>query len=59
MKTLKDIDVKDKIVLVRADYNVPLSRDEEGAGRLQAILEFVRVCQHYFTYVSMAQKRLF
>ena len=24
MKTLKDIDVKDKIVLVRTDYNVPL-----------------------------------
>ncbi|MBQ6316761.1 MAG: phosphoglycerate kinase [Oscillospiraceae bacterium] len=24
MKTIKDIDIKNKIVLVRVDYNVPL-----------------------------------
>lgn len=30
MKTLKDFDFKDKIVLVRADYNVPLARGDDG-----------------------------
>ena len=24
MKTIKDIDIKDKIILMRVDYNVPL-----------------------------------
>jgi len=38
MKTLKDIDVKDKTVLVRADYNVPLSRDEEGKWQVESDL---------------------
>lgn len=38
MKTLKDIDVKDKIILVRADYNVPLSRDEDGEWSVESDL---------------------
>ena len=38
MKTLKDIDVKDKIVLVRADYNVPLFRDEENKQQIASDL---------------------
>ncbi len=29
-KTIRDVDVKDQVVLVRADYNVPLYEDEEG-----------------------------
>lgn len=38
MKTLKDVDVKDKIVLVRTDYNVPLFRDEEGKWQVASDL---------------------
>lgn len=38
MRTLKDIDVKDKIILVRADYNVPLSCDEEGKYQVESDL---------------------
>ncbi len=30
-KTVRDVDVKDQIVLVRADYNVPLTEDENGS----------------------------
>ncbi len=29
-KTVKDVDVKDQVVLVRADYNVPLAEHEDG-----------------------------
>lgn len=29
-KTVRDVEVKDQIVLVRVDYNVPLYEDEEG-----------------------------
>ncbi len=29
-KTIKDVDVKDQVVLVRADYNVPLEQDADG-----------------------------
>lgn len=36
MRTLKDIDVKDKTVLVRADYNVPLSCDNEGKWQVES-----------------------
>lgn len=38
MKTLKDIDVKDKTVLMRADYNVPLSQDEDGKWQVESDL---------------------
>lgn len=38
MRTLKDIDVKDKTVLMRADYNVPLSCDDEGKWRVESDL---------------------
>lgn len=38
MRTLKDIDVKDKTVLVRADYNVPLSCDNEGKWQVESDL---------------------
>jgi phosphoglycerate kinase len=34
-KTVRDIDVNDKVVLVRADYNVPLSEAEEVADDLR------------------------
>lgn len=38
MRTLKDIDVEDKTVLVRADYNVPLSCDNEGKWQVESDL---------------------
>ncbi len=38
MRTLKDIDVKDKTILVRADYNVPLSYDNEGKWQVESDL---------------------
>ena len=30
-KTVKDVDVKGQVVLVRADYNVPLGEREDGS----------------------------
>lgn len=33
-KTVKDVDVKDQVVLVRADYNVPLARREDGSRQI-------------------------
>lgn len=33
-KTVRDIDVKDQVVLVRADYNVPLREMEDGIMRI-------------------------
>lgn len=35
-KTVKDVDVKDQVVLVRADYNVPLSRHENGTRQVMS-----------------------
>lgn len=29
-KTVRDVDVKDQVVLVRTDYNVPLTVTDEG-----------------------------
>ncbi len=31
-KTIRDVDVKDQIVLMRADYNVPLGQRDDGNG---------------------------
>ncbi len=33
-KTIKDVDVKDQVVLVRADYNVPLAKREDGGMKV-------------------------
>lgn len=33
-KTVRDVDVKDQVVLVRADYNVPLDEREDGTMRV-------------------------
>lgn len=37
-KTIKDVDVKDQVVLVRADYNVPLGTHEDGS--LKVVSDF-------------------
>lgn len=37
-KTIKDVDVKDKIVLVRTDYNIPLEESEEGKMQITSDL---------------------
>lgn len=37
-KTVRDVDVKDQIVLVRTDYNVPLAEDE--AGKMRVVSDF-------------------
>ena len=29
-KTIKDVDIKDQVVLLRADYNVPLGKNDRG-----------------------------
>ena len=31
-KTVKDASLKDKVVLLRADYNVPISYDDNGSA---------------------------
>lgn len=33
-KTIKDVDLRGKVVLVRADYNVPISYDENGDSHI-------------------------
>lgn len=38
MRTLRDIDVEDKIVLVRTDYNVPLELDDAGEWQVASDL---------------------
>ncbi len=35
-KTIKDVDVKDQVVLVRADYNVPLGKREDGSVKIMS-----------------------
>lgn len=35
-KTIRDVDVKDQVVLVRTDYNVPLSEDDDGNVRVMS-----------------------
>lgn len=40
-KTLRDIDVKDRIVLVRTDYNVPLTLNDDG--KTQSITSDFRI----------------
>lgn len=35
-KTVKDVDVKDQVVLVRADYNVPLGKREDGTRKVMS-----------------------
>lgn len=37
-KTVKDVDAKDQIVLVRADYNVPMAEQEDGQMRIASDL---------------------
>ncbi len=35
-KTVKDVDVKDQVVLVRADYNVPLGKRKDGTRKVMS-----------------------
>lgn len=35
-KTVKDVNVKDEVVLVRTDYNVPLGKDENGDTKVMS-----------------------
>lgn len=35
-KTIKDVDIKDQIVLMRADYNVPLGEREDGTIKVMS-----------------------
>ena len=45
MKTLKNIDIKNKIVLIRVDYNVPIENDiVKDTFRLDASVETINYC---------------
>ena len=33
-KTVKDVDIRGKVVLVRTDYNVPIKYDENGHAKI-------------------------
>ena len=58
MKTIKDIDVTNKKVIVRVDYNVPIINDRIlDNNRIVASLETINYLLSNNTYVSLGKNK--
>lgn len=55
-KTLKDIDVKNKVVLARGDFNVPIKRRSEVGGRKSEILDDFKIRKSLRTINYLVEK---
>ena len=54
--TIRDIDVKDKRVLVRVDFNVPMNED---TGELPTTAGFAPACQPFNIWLTIKQRSSF